>query len=163
MNINSLISEIIESTPSLVKVSCMLDKSYPQGYVGVSGYFDDTDCTIGIVLVSNKDSAEEFSFIDKDAIKFYNDELHKTLKHEMVHMKQLLSGKSFKDIPSSRDEEKYYSSDLEIEAYGRADVYLELKDKGHSETLDTYIDLFGEDSKIVKKVVSFSEEERNNE
>ncbi len=162
MKIEDMITDVLNDTPEFVEVSSIVDKSYPDGFVGVQGCFDDTSGLIELTLVSCYACDEEFHWDNPKALKFYQGELRKTFRHEMIHVKQMLRGESFDDIPNVCDsEEIYYSHALEIEAYGRGDMYVEVTENGYSETLALYISLFGAGSDEVKQLTSYCEEERN--
>jgi len=160
MRIKSMIKQVINDTPEFVQVGSMIDPEFPEGFVGVSGCFLDDEGTILITLVSKYEPDEDFQWKDQKANKFYCQELRKTFNHEMVHMKQLLRGESFDDMDNT-DDKVYYSHPLEIEAYGRADMYIEVAENGYSETLGLYTELFGKGSEEVEKLIGFCEAECN--
>ena len=162
MRVEKLLNEVLGSMPKFVEVSHRRDPEYPSGFVGVQGFFDEILGDIEIILVSQYDYEEDFEW-DKvgKAKSFYYHELGKTINHEMIHREQAERGESFEDMPRlDASDEEYYSHPLEIEAYGRADMYAEVEDNGYSETLAIYTSLFGKGSKEVMKLIDFCEDER---
>ena len=162
MKIKEMITEVLDTTPSFVEVGFSVDPSYPSGFVGILGSFDYSMGQIDLTLVSQYDIDETFHWDNPKALEFYQSELRKALKHEMVHLRQLLRGECFDDMPAiNDDEELYYAHPLEIEAYGRADMCCETNETGYSETLALYSSLFGADSTEVLSLTRFCEDETN--
>ena len=127
---------------------------YPKGEVSVSGSYDDNSGEVCITLISSFNDSEVFDFNDK-SYDWFNSELVKVLKHEKIHIEQDLRDDFSPSLHS--DQHTYFSDDLEIEAYGRADVPLEVREssEGSSKTVEMYIDMFGKDSDEVRKLLHF--------
>jgi len=162
MRAENMITEVLNGTPTFIEVSHRIDEEYPSGFVGVQGYFDDISGDIEIILVSQYKVDEDFEWdTEGNAERFFYHELSKTINHEMIHREQADRGESFEDMPSAdASEEEYYSHPLEIEAYGRADMFSEVEENGYSETLGIYTSIFGSNSEEVLKLIRFCEDER---
>ncbi len=124
---------------------------YPKGEVGVSGSYDDNSGEVCVTLISSHNESEVFDFNGD----WFKSELVKVLRHEQIHIEQDLRNDFSPSLHS--DEHTYFSDDMEIEAYGRADVPLEVGEssEGNSQTVEMYIDMFGKDSDEVRKLLHF--------
>ena len=162
MRAENLITEVLNGTPTFIEVGHMIDEDYPSGFTGVQGYFDNISGDIEIFLVSKYKIDEDFEWdLEGKAERFFYHELSKTISHEMIHKEQSKRGESFEGMPDAdASEHDYYGHPLEIEAYGRADMFAEVEANGYSETLGIYTSLFGANSKEVLKLIRFCESER---
>ena len=152
----------------IVELKHIKDSEYPDGFLGVFGEFDDVYNLIELTFISNTNADDEFEFENEEAQKWFEKELDIAFSHEMIHREQYERGEDFHHtVCVTKDEKGYYGNPLEIEAYGRADVFkevdwydltkLEFED---SVTHALYKNLFGADSWQVALLEKFSGEER---
>jgi len=130
---------------------------YPVGCVGVQGSYDSG--IAHITLISDYNDCQVFDFTEKSVRRWFRTELKKVIAHEKIHIEQEARG-DFAPSSSSNDY-VYYSNDSEIEAYGRADVPIEVLEDygGRSQTVKLYSDLFGEDSLQMNELLRFYKSE----
>ena len=152
----------------LVELVHHRDSEYPDGFLGVLGEFDDIDNVIHLTLVSNTDENDGFDFESNEAQSFFEKELDITLAHEQIHREQFERGENFNTIISVDDERGHYGNVLEIEAYGRADMFKEVNwydlytpNYEESVTLALYKSIFGAKSCEVSILTQFCEKERD--
>ena len=136
--------------------------NYPEGFIGISGSYDDIEDVIEITLISNKTDDEDFNWDLERGPEFFYNELQVVIEHESVHREQNLRGDNF-DTLEFQGDRTYFSHPLELEAYGRSDVYFELELLGKSPTLDLYIKMFGVESFEVSEILRHYRDETGRE
>ena len=132
--------------------------NYPEGYLGVVGSYDDIEDVIEITMISNKDDDEDFMWDLGNGDEFFYRELQIAIEHEGIHRQQNERGENF-DTLEFKGDRTYFAHPLELEAYGRSDVYFEIEEVGKSKTLDLYIKMFGIESFEVQEILRHYREE----
>lgn len=137
----------------LVDLRLILD--VPDGVIVVGGsYGDDTI----VVSLAAKNPYDTINFTE-EMLDWFNHEIAKTIVHEGIHMEQDREDR-FEEIVSEAGKDlthkQYLRSDIEMEAYGRADIKMDIKKYGSSVQLDEYEDVFGVDSEEVKTVKHYA-------
>tara|TARA_R110002051_G_scaffold316798_1_gene396903 strand:- start:642 stop:1187 length:546 start_codon:yes stop_codon:yes gene_type:complete len=160
LRVISRIAKYKFSTPEFLEliVESRRIYNYPKGQVGVQGSYDGNGL-VTITLISDYDDSQVFDFSEKSARRWFLRELEKVIAHEEIHIEQEQRG-DFAPCSSANDF-IYFANDSEIEAYGRADVRLEVLENysGLSQTVRNYMDLFGEDSYEVNELLRFYKSE----
>ncbi len=152
-------SEIYEGEIT-VNLRTVLD--LPDGFVAIGGSYDHEDDVIEIFLAA-KNPYDNIR-LSKEYLVWIDHEIAKTLVHEGIHRIQN-NEERYEEVLSFKGGElshkEYLSSNVELEAYGRADIKMDLEKYGESSLLDEYIEIFGKDSEevsIVKKYAGVSDE-----
>jgi len=137
----------------LVDLRLVLD--VPAGLIIVGGsYGDDTI----VVSLAAKNPYDTINFTP-DMLDWFNHEIAKTIVHEGIHMEQDREDR-FEEIVSEAGKDlthkQYLGSDIEMEAYGRADIKMDIAKYGSSVQLDEYEEIFGVDSEEVAIVKNYA-------
>jgi hypothetical protein len=162
-----------------VEVSVISVPELPDGYVAAGGFFDwgewDDDVNIELVLMV-KDENKPIT-INITRWEYLEHEVLQTLEHEMIHRGQMMKRCGLEVLPSypadlSEEQERiiYLSDPDELDAYAN-DVFLDLLrtynylgialklqeyskiTEKESPMLYEYVELFGADSDLVKRIV----------
>jgi hypothetical protein len=137
----------------LVDLRLVLD--IPDGLILVGGsYGDDTI----VVSLAAKNPYDTINFTE-EMLDWFNHEIAKTIVHEGIHMEQDREDR-FEKIVTAMDEDlthrQYLGSDIEMEAYGRADIPMDIRKYGASVQLDEYEEIFGVNSEEVRIVKQYA-------
>jgi hypothetical protein len=152
-------SEVYEGEIN-INLKTVLD--LPDGFVAIGGSYDHIDDIIDIFLAA-KNPYDNIQ-LNKEYLEWINHEISKTLVHEGIHRIQNKEERyeevlNFKGRDLSHKD--YLSSDIELEAYGRADIKMDLEKYGKSSLLDEYVEIFGinsEEVEIVKRYAGENDE-----
>ncbi len=117
-------------------------------------YGDDTI----VVSLAAKNPYDTINFTE-EMLDWFNHEIAKTIVHEGIHMEQDREDR-FEKIVTAMDEDlthrQYLGSDIEMEAYGRADIPMDIRKYGASVQLDEYEEIFGVNSEEVRIVKQYA-------
>jgi hypothetical protein len=132
-----------------ITVTGIVVEAIPSNIVLVGGsYLDDhIDITIA--------SRGEDVVLSEDMLDWLNHEVAKTLVHEGIHREQDIRGR-FILQDNKMTHKEYLASEIEMEAYGRADIKMDIAKNGTSVQLDEYEEIFGEDSEEVRIVKQYA-------
>jgi hypothetical protein len=137
----------------LVDLRLVLD--IPDGLILVGGsYGDDTI----VVSLAAKNPYDTINFTE-EMWEWFNHEIAKTIVHEGIHMEQDREGRFGKivtEVDKDLTHKQYLGSDIEMEAYGRADIPMDIRKYGSSVQLDEYEEIFGADSEEVKIIKDYA-------
>jgi hypothetical protein len=137
----------------LVDLRLILD--VPDGVIVVGGsYGDDTI----VVSLAAKNPYDTVNFTE-EMLDWFNHEIAKTIVHEGIHMEQDREDRFEEPVAEAGKElthKQYLGSDIEMEAYGRADIKMDIKKYGSSVQLDEYEEIFGVDSEEVAIVKNYA-------
>lgn len=138
-----------------ILVDLRLILNVPAGLILVGGSYGDDAI---VVSLAAKNPYDTINFTE-EMLDWFNWEIAKTIAHEGVHRQQDREGR-FEEIVTKAGEElthrQYLASDIEMEAYSRADIPMDIKKYGSSVQLDEYIEIFGEDSREVEIVKNYA-------
>lgn len=137
----------------LVDLRLILD--VPDGLILVGGsYGDDTI----VVSLAAKNPYDTINFTE-EMLDWFNHEIAKTIVHEGIHMEQDREDR-FEEIVTEAGKDlthkQYLGSEIEMEAYGRADIKMDIAKNGSSVQLDEYEDIFGVNSEEVRIVKHYA-------
>lgn len=159
MEIRDMVSNTIETHAEhyegevLVDLRIVLD--IPDGLILVGGSYGDDAI---VVSLAAKNPYDTINFTE-ELLEWFNHEIRKTIVHEGIHMEQDRNGR-FKDIVAEAGKDlthrQYLGSEIEMEAYGRADIPMDIRKYGASVQLDEYEEIFGINSEEVKIVKDYA-------
>ena len=132
-----------------ITVTGIVVEGIPRNIVLVGGsYLDDhIDITIS--------SRGEDVVLSEDMLDWLNHEVAKTIVHEGIHREQDKRGR-FILQDNKMNHKEYLSSEIELEAYGRADIKMDVTKYGSSVQLDEYEEIFGVESEEVRIVKQYA-------
>jgi len=155
----TLIEKLNAEAPEFTTFSHTYAEDYPSGFAGVVGSFDYSCNEISVEVVTSEQTDTPLR-LSRKAIDFFLLELGSTMRHEMVHSKQVEEGKDFTGMVAvTQDEGEHYAHPLEVEAYGRADMINEMCLCGRSATHSLYVNLFGRQSVVVTELEDYFHDE----
>jgi hypothetical protein len=159
-SIKEVIKKYSEIYEGEINISLKTVLDLPNGFVAIGGSYDHIDDIIDIFLAA-KNPYDNIQ-LNKEYMSWINHEIAKTLVHEGIHRIQN-NEERYEEVLNFKGGEvshkEYLSSNIELEAYGRADIKMDLKKYGESSLLDEYIEIFGADSEEVSIVKRYAGEQ----
>jgi hypothetical protein len=162
--VEATIKEYSEVYEGEITINLRTVLDLPDGFVAIGGSYDHDDDVVEIFLAA-KNPYDNIN-LTKEYLDWINHEIAKTLVHEGIHRIQSQEGR-YEEVLNAvvKGEElshkKYLSSNIELEAYGRADIKMDLEKYGTSSLLDEYIEIFGRDSEEVSIVKRYAGEDKD--
>jgi len=157
-SIKKVIGEYSEIYEGEIVTSLRTVLDLPDGFVAIGGSYDHVDDIIDIFLAAK--NPYDTIHLTKEYLEWINHEISKTLVHEGIHRIQKNEDR-YEEVENMKigeevSHKEYLSSNVELEAYGRADIKMDLEKYGTSSLLDEYIEIFGIDSEEVSIVKRYA-------
>ena len=138
-----------------VDVGLKMILDIPEGLILVGGSYDSD--TIDVDLAA-RNPYENISFTE-EMLDWFNHEIAKTIVHEGVHRQQDQEDRfeeGLLELGQNISHRQYLGSEIEMEAYGKADIKMDIEKYGSSVQLDEYEEIFGANSEEVRIVKQYA-------
>jgi len=154
--IHNYLSDLLESED--LDVAVYGHDEVPEGHLVVGGYYDPDIDEIEVVIYYNPDD-EEIEF-NNQIFNDFTHQLQQTIEHEVIHRGQYLTRGHHRIVVGTGDKKRDYLYDPdEVDAFSN-DIALDIRyNNGDLQTLTgspvltDYVNIFGIDHDIVKKII----------